>query len=50
MGLECISVMRRGRLRWFGHVERMDEGNGVRNVVVEDSVQRCRLTLLTEQC
>ena len=24
MGLECISnVLRRGRLRWFGHVERM---------------------------
>ncbi len=28
MGLECICVvMWRGRLRWFGHVERMGDGN-----------------------
>ncbi len=26
MGIECISVvMRRGILRWFGHVERMED-------------------------
>ena len=25
-------VMRRGRLRWFGHVERMDESSEVRGV------------------
>ncbi len=32
-GLECISVvMQRGRLRWFGHVERMEKGNWVRRV------------------
>ncbi len=30
MGLEYISVvMQRGRLRWFGHVERMGDGNWV---------------------
>ncbi len=30
MGLECISVvMQRGRLRWFGLVERMGDGNWV---------------------
>ncbi len=33
MGLECISVvMWRGRLRWFGHVERMGGGNWVKRV------------------
>ncbi len=33
MGLECISVvMWRGRLRWFGHVERRGEGNWVKRV------------------
>ncbi len=27
MGLECNSVvMQRGRLRWFGHVERTGDG------------------------
>ncbi len=30
IGLECISVvMQRDRLRWFGHVERMGNGNWV---------------------
>ncbi len=33
MGLECISVViRRGRLRWFGHVERMGNGNWMKRV------------------
>ncbi len=33
LSLECISVvMRKGRLRWFGHVERMDNGNEVKGV------------------
>ena len=33
LGIESISgVMRRGRLRWFGHVERMDGSNWVRRV------------------
>ncbi len=33
MGLECISVvMRRGRLRWFGYVERMGNGNWMKRV------------------
>ncbi len=33
MGLECISeVMQRGRLRWFGHVKRMGDGNWVKEV------------------
>lgn len=31
MALEYI-VMRRGRLRWFRHVERMGKGSGVRSV------------------
>ncbi len=31
LGLECISVvMKRGRLGWFSHVERMDDGNKVK--------------------
>ncbi len=30
MNLQCISVvMWRGRLKWFGHVERMGDGNWV---------------------
>jgi hypothetical protein len=30
LGIECVSVIvRRGRLRWFGHVERMDAENWV---------------------
>ncbi len=33
MGLECISVvMQRGRLRWFGHAERLGGGNWVKRV------------------
>ncbi len=33
LGLECISVvMRRGRLRWFDNVERMDNGKWVLGV------------------
>lgn len=33
MGLECIwEMMRMGRLRWFGHVERMDEESGLKMV------------------
>ncbi len=33
MGLECLSVvMWRGRLRWFGHVEKMGDGNWVMSV------------------
>ena len=33
MGLQCISdVLRRGRLRWFGHVARMQEDNCVNRV------------------
>ena len=39
LGLECIWVLLgRGRWRWFGHVERMKDGNWVklvRNVNVE---------------
>ena len=46
MGLECISeVIRRGRLRWYGHVERMDKDSWVskvRSVNVEGSVGRGR--------
>ena len=46
MGLECISeVVRRGRLRWYGHVERMDKDSWVskvRSVNVEGSVGRGR--------
>ena len=33
LGLECIGeVMRRGRLRWFGHVERMVDDEWVKRV------------------
>ena len=39
LGIECISdVMRRGRLSWFGHLERMNENSQVekvRNMVVD---------------
>ena len=46
LGLEDIGVvMRRGRLRWFGHVERMEENNWVkrvRGVNVEGAVARGR--------
>ena len=46
LGLECIGVvLRRGRLRWFGHVERMEDSNWVkrvRNVNVEGAVTRGR--------
>jgi len=34
LGIECITdVARRSRMRWFGHVERMDS---------DDSVSACR--------
>ena len=46
LGLEDIEVvMRRGRLRWFGHVERMEEDNWVkqvRGINVEGAVARGR--------
>ncbi len=33
MGLQCISVvMQRSRLRWFGHEERMGDGNWVKRI------------------
>ena len=45
--LECIEVeVRRGRLRWFGHVERMEEDNWVmrlKNINVDGAVARGRL-------
>ncbi len=44
LGLECLSaVMRRGRLRWLGNVERMDNGNwvsGIRITNVGDVANR----------
>ena len=46
LNLECIEVvMRRGRLRWFGHVARMEEDNWVqrvRSINVEGAVARGR--------
>ena len=34
MGVEAISdVLRRGRLRWFGHVLRKDDGNWTKRVM-----------------
>lgn len=46
LGLECIGVvLRRSRLRWFGHVERMEDDNWVkrvRNMNVEGVVARGR--------
>ncbi len=47
LDLECILsvVMRKGRLRWFGHVERMDDSNkvkGVRSRNVTGVVNRVR--------
>ena len=46
MGLECIrEVIGRGRLRWYGHVERMDRAswvNKVRTMSVEGRVGRGR--------
>jgi len=42
---EVLDVVRRGRLRWFGHVERMDEGNWVsacRDINVKGVVNRGR--------
>ncbi len=33
IGLECISaVMQRSRLRWFGHVEKMGDGNWMKKI------------------
>ena len=44
LGIECVMVVvRRGRLRWFGHVERMAGEEWVivcRNVKVEGKVAK----------
>lgn len=44
LGLECLTVvMRRGWLRWFSNVERMDDGNlvkGIRSLNVAGAVKR----------
>ena len=44
LGIESISgVMRQMRLRWFGHIERMDNDNSVskcRNFVVDGTIGR----------
>jgi len=56
---ECLSVeevndvVRRGRLRWFGHLERMDEGSWVsacRNLNVEGEASRGRGKKTWKEC
>ena len=46
LDIECVSVVvRRGRLRWFGHVERKQPDDWVsacRHIVVESVKGRCR--------
>src|SRR5260221_708833 len=46
LGIECVfDVVRRGRLRWFGHIERKNKDDWVaacRDMVVEDEKGRGR--------
>jgi len=53
-GIECITdVIRRIRLRWFGHVERQDSDDRVsacRSVEVNGVRDRCRGRTTWDEC
>ena len=54
LGIESVSdVMRRGRLRWFGHVERKNRNDWVaacRDIVVEGDIGRGRSRKTWREC
>ena len=54
LGINCVAdVVRRGRLRWFGHLERKSVDHWVsacRGLVVEGTRGRGRIRKTWEQC
>ena len=50
---EVSDVVRRGRLRWFGHLERKSESNWVsscRDLVLDDDKQKVRSRKIWGEC